>query len=140
MNRLREKLIEAVRLQKDTFYIKSASDARLYAHGFLSGVLTQQKYHFSPLSLADGRELLQEACRVMLVPFYFTFGSDEKYPYPNGCVVVYAENLGKACKKFKEKFPHPYDKGVLNCAFYYEQKDWECMEKKPPISEEIFVI
>jgi len=140
MNRLREKLIEAVRLQKDTFNIKSPSDAELYARGFLNGVRMQQKYNFLPYSDVEALSLLQEARKEALKSFFFTFGSNEKYPYPNGCVLIHAEDITKASDEFNKRFPNPDSTSILNCAFCYRQRDWERMEKKPPISEEIYVL
>lgn len=37
--------------------------------------------------------------------FYFTFGSDERFPYQNTYIIIDAPNRTKAHKAFREKFP-----------------------------------
>lgn len=56
--------------------------------------------------------------------FYFTFGSDERYPFPNSYVIVHAANLADAIACFRKHIPDVIT-GVLNCAFYYTQEEWE---------------
>lgn len=56
--------------------------------------------------------------------FYFTFGTDLIFPYHGGYLIVKANNLFEACKKFRDKYP---DKApnCLCCAFYYNQHEWD---------------
>ena len=60
--------------------------------------------------------------------WYFTFGSDPKFPYPNSYVVVVAETEKKAVEKFKSRFPDRTP-NTVNCAFWYSESEWqECNE------------
>lgn len=54
--------------------------------------------------------------------FYFTFGSDERYPYgPNDYVEVEAENGTDACELFRVIHPNRPGSDCLNCAFIYSE-------------------
>lgn len=55
--------------------------------------------------------------------FYFTFGSDPGFPYPNAYIIILAENEPDAIKKFRGKFPDR-NEGVINCAFWYTEEQW----------------
>lgn len=58
--------------------------------------------------------------------FYFTFGTAEQYPYTIGqYLIVKARDIREAARKFKKKYPNPYDETVLNCADYYGQEEWD---------------
>lgn len=57
-------------------------------------------------------------------PFYFTFGSWEKYPFQDGYLVIYAEDIKMAALRFMELYPNPSNPEVLNCADYYSQREW----------------
>lgn len=58
--------------------------------------------------------------------FYFTFGTAEQYPYTIGqYLVVKAQDIREAARKFKKKYPNPHDETVLNCADYYGQEEWD---------------
>lgn len=37
--------------------------------------------------------------------FFYTFGSDEKFPYQNGWVEVHAADWNEAHEKFRARFP-----------------------------------
>ncbi len=56
--------------------------------------------------------------------YYYTFGTDENFPYYCGHVEIYAESWEKAHEKFRTRFPDRH-KNTLNCAFYYDEKEWE---------------
>ena len=57
--------------------------------------------------------------------FYFTFGSAKQFPYGIGeYVVVMAQDIREAARRYKRKYPNPHDDEVLNCADYYGQKEW----------------
>lgn len=56
--------------------------------------------------------------------FYFTFGSDPKFPYPNGWVEVIAPNRGTACELFAKKFPNPDGENILLCSDYYTEEQF----------------
>ena len=58
--------------------------------------------------------------------FYFTFGTAKQYPYTIGqYLIVKAQDIREAARKYKRKYPNPYDDEVLNCADYYGQKEWD---------------
>lgn len=56
--------------------------------------------------------------------YYFTFGSDERYPYPNSYMVVEANSMNEACDIFSEKYPNR-NGNVLNCASVYGSQEWD---------------
>lgn len=51
--------------------------------------------------------------------YYFTFGTDERFPFSNGCVKVQASSRSEAVKKFNKKYPPRND--LVNCSFIYDQ-------------------
>lgn len=55
--------------------------------------------------------------------FFFTFGSDEKFPYQGGYLIVRAKDRKKALDLFREKYPDR-SANCLNCAFRYTAYDW----------------
>lgn len=60
--------------------------------------------------------------------FYFTFGSDEKFPFQGGWVEVHAKDLRWAIEIFRRKYPDRDDYGCLNCADYYSEEDFDMLE------------
>lgn len=56
--------------------------------------------------------------------FYFTFGSDERFPYQNTYIIIDAPNRTKAHKAFREKFPDRTE-NIYNYSCCYEEKEWE---------------
>ena len=61
-----------------------------------------------------------------LQSFYFTFGTAKQYPYTIGqYLIVKAQDIREAARKYKRKYPNPNDDEVLNCADYYGQKEWD---------------
>ena len=87
----------------------------------------------SPLAIASKAELdkltdVMEELHIdfRINSFYFTFGSDEKFPYTRGqYLVVKAYDINDAAAKFRSKYPNPEDNTVLNCADYYTQQEWD---------------
>lgn len=51
--------------------------------------------------------------------YYFTFGSDPRYPFQGGWVEVWAVSLNHAIQVFREKYPD-WD-GELNCENHYTE-------------------
>lgn len=71
-------------------------------------------------------EQVNEMCsHAFMQPFYFTFGSWEKFPFQNGFLILYAENFRQAAVKFMELYPHPEGEDIVNCSDYYSQKQWD---------------
>ena len=56
--------------------------------------------------------------------FYFTFGSNELFPYQNGYLIVIAENLNEAILAFRKKHKDR-SSGYVNCSFFYSEDEWE---------------
>ena len=52
--------------------------------------------------------------------FYYTFGTDNQFPYKRGWVEVIAKNQEEADRKFRTRFPD-VRAGILNCAFTYTE-------------------
>ena len=67
--------------------------------------------------------------------FYYTFGTDPRYPYKGGYVVIEAKDEDQADKVFRAYYPdrNP-DLPCLNCAFVYPEEeffnDWEAVWSK----------
>lgn len=78
---------------------------------------------------------------IKMEKYYFTFGSDIKYPYQNGYIIVQADNLNQAIEKFRNKYPDR-NKGVVNCAFWYSHQQWKnttmCKNKIYPCYKTIY--
>ena len=55
--------------------------------------------------------------------YYFTFGSDERFPYRYGWVEVDAPDEHKARQIFSLYYPNRAD-GCLNCAFVYSEEEF----------------
>lgn len=71
-----------------------------------------------------------------LQSFYFTFGTNPKFPYKKGYLIVKAFNPNEAFAKFRAKYPdvHP---NCLNCAFGYTQEEWEAIDVDMGICHEV---
>lgn len=59
--------------------------------------------------------------------FYFTFGSDQGFPYQRGYLIVQALNMPDAIRKFRNRYPDRTE-NCLNCAFVYTQEQWDKSE------------
>ena len=56
--------------------------------------------------------------------YYFTFGSDENYPYGrDDYVMVEAGDFTEAVNLFRAVHPDR-DNGCVNCAFWYSEEEW----------------
>lgn len=55
--------------------------------------------------------------------YYYTFGTDTKFPYQKGWVEVRANNWDEAHNKFKKRFGEKAmrHENTLNCAFFYDE-------------------
>lgn len=63
--------------------------------------------------------------------FYFTFGTAKKFPYTIGqYLIVKAQDIREAARKYKKKYPNPSGDEVFNCADYYTQEQWDSEVKK----------
>lgn len=56
--------------------------------------------------------------------YYFTFGTDERYPYQGGYVEIEAECMKEAQAIFRAHYPDRTP-GILNCADYYTRHQME---------------
>lgn len=66
--------------------------------------------------------------------FYFTFGSDPGFPYPNAYIIILAEDEPDAIKKFRGKF-QDRNEGVINCSFWYTEEQWRETKNKTSFTE-----
>ncbi len=60
---------------------------------------------------------------------YFTFGSSTEFPYQNTYLIVKADRLQDAMDTFRKHYPDR-NKGVVNCAFWYTEEQWQAMNMK----------
>ncbi len=61
--------------------------------------------------------------------YFYTFGSEPKFPYQSGWVEVRAASWDEAHAKFRARFPdRPGHEGILNCAFFYNEEEWTRMD------------
>lgn len=63
--------------------------------------------------------------------FYFTFGSDEKFPYQYGHLKITAPDKDAAIKAFNKLYPPRHNDNVVNCAFIYTEEQFEQLNKGP---------
>lgn len=57
--------------------------------------------------------------------FFFTYGTDEAYPYQGGWSEVYAQNMDEAVAKFISRHGSRYpDSKIVNCASIYDEKEF----------------
>lgn len=59
--------------------------------------------------------------------FYFTYGTDEQFPYQDGWTEITAPNQNVATGIFKAVHPCHTD-GILNCSFVYPEKQFRQTE------------
>jgi len=57
--------------------------------------------------------------------YYYTFGSDKMFPFQNGWIVIKADSWKSAHEIFMKHFPCRNGGNTLNCAFFYDEKQWE---------------
>lgn len=57
--------------------------------------------------------------------YYFTFGSDERFPYQNTYLVVKAPTKGDAVSAFRRKYPDRVDSQTINCSEIYTEAQWD---------------
>lgn len=59
--------------------------------------------------------------------FYYTFGTDEGFPFKAGWIIMYANTRQEANMKFRTLFPDRHE-GTLNCSFVYNEARWAEMD------------
>lgn len=62
--------------------------------------------------------------------YYFTFGSNEHYPYQGGWVEIVAPDQNCAISIFKALYPNPIDghEDILNCCSIYHEKQFKTLK------------
>ena len=60
--------------------------------------------------------------------FYFTYGTDSRYPFRGGWTLVYATDLQSAISIFRAHHPNREGSDCLNCADYYTAESFEKRE------------
>ena len=58
-----------------------------------------------------------------MLDFYFTYGSDEHFPFYGGWTKVTAPSINHAIDRFNRLHPNP--DGFLNCANYYTEEEFQ---------------
>lgn len=78
----------------------------------------------------DAVNMMEDLVKMTYLKFYFTFGTDPKFPYGiEDYVVVYGTDLGDAIHKFQKKYPNPSRSSAINCTFWYDEDQWKgCCE------------
>lgn len=108
--------LHLILLEEDTSKaLQKAIDYCLYE----DGIRLDRKIIKAELMEAKGR----------IKKFYYTFGSDELFPYQNGWVIVFAREWEEAHKIFRSHFPDRTE-NCLNCASYYDEKQWSQIPEK----------
>lgn len=72
----------------------------------------------------------------MMENFYFTFGSSLQFPFQGGYLIVVANNVKDAIAKYREKYPDVHE-NCVNCAFIYNEEEWNSLSRKSNICHEI---
>lgn len=67
----------------------------------------------------------------LLINYYFSFGTNECFPYQGGYVLVKAHSKQEAVEKYRKKYPD-VEEGIINCAFIYNQFRWDEAHEKMP--------
>lgn len=63
--------------------------------------------------------------------FYYTFGTDPMFPHgEKDYVVVEAENMNGADRKFLSVYPSRPGSNLLNCAFVYSEQEFNKFRDK----------
>lgn len=57
--------------------------------------------------------------------FYFTFGTDRRFPFCGGWVEILAKDMQAAQKIFEQHYPSRPGSDLLNCAFCYTEDDFK---------------
>ena len=70
--------------------------------------------------------------------YYFTFGSDERFPFGrNDYVMVQAQDGNRACDLFRERHPNRPGSNCINCAFIYSEEKFNAFRDRfypyPPV-------
>ncbi len=58
---------------------------------------------------------------------FYTFGSDERFPFQGGWVEVEAENMKQAHALFRACYPDRTP-GILNCSDYYTEQQFNASD------------
>lgn len=56
--------------------------------------------------------------------FFFSLGTDPKFPYEGGWIEVEAPSLGAAQAAYQEFHPNRENSSCINCAFMYSEREW----------------
>lgn len=70
------------------------------------------------------KEKIFEYAGIEMKPYYFTFGSWERFPYQNTYLVVYGIDMHDALKKYRSKYPDVHQ-DTVNCSSWYNEEQWK---------------
>lgn len=118
-------LIEAVRGN-----IKNTEELRAFAKAYMKGAADQREKSFYKPLLEEREDIAEWIENQFMKNYYFTFGSDEKFPFHDGFIVVKADSIKEAARKFDEWYPNEMYEDTLNCSDYYSEKDWKKILEK----------
>jgi len=66
--------------------------------------------------------------------FYFTFGSDMKYPFQDTYLIIKSESEQTARTLFPKIYPNRDNSETLNFAFSYGETEWNGTDGREPVS------
>jgi len=73
--------------------------------------------------------------------YYFTFGTNPDFPYQKGYVIIKADSWDEAFEKWDTRFGNKARVGrnsdVINCAFFYDEANFDFNYVSPNYPSEI---
>ena len=69
-----------------------------------------------------------------MAKFYFSYGTDNGFPFKEGHTEIEAQDKESAIELFNSVHPCRTD-NIINCAFIYDEDEWKEMEGKYPSME-----
>ena len=119
-----ERLQERVLQKELDGTIRNTEQLRLFVTGYLQGIYDQYNEDWYCMTPKDSDIIKAWVDKCYIKNFYFTFGSWERYPFQNGYIIVRAETVREAARKFMQRYPNPVDEEVVCCSDYYDEKVW----------------
>lgn len=119
-----EKLQKRMLAMETEKSIQSREHLELFVSGYLQGIADQYGEYYMSLCAEELEKINNWMGEHFKKSFYFTFGSFEGFPFQNGYIIVYAENINDAARRFKEKYPNERDEEIINCSDYYGEEYW----------------
>lgn len=83
--------------------------------------------HFEILCDDKEEDAINEYLTENIVLTFFTFGTDEQFPYKDCYIVIEGKSMESCINTFRKFFPDK-SKGTVNCAFIYNESEWDRTE------------